>query len=82
MMSHPEACTALTRMEARLRETRHNLYELERSLRDRTEDKTIDSRLKARRYKRHMTTGPARTRKPIARSLIASLTMPRPISTG
>jgi len=55
MMSHPEACTALTRMEARLRETRHNLYELERSLRDRAEEKTIGSRPKARRYKRHMT---------------------------
>jgi hypothetical protein len=54
MMNHPEACTALTRMEARLRETRHNLYELERSLRDRAEDKTIDSRPKARRYNRRM----------------------------
>ncbi len=54
MMSHPEACTALTRMEARLRETRHNLYELERSLRDRAEEEAIRSRPKARRYNRRM----------------------------
>jgi len=54
MMNHPQACTALTRMEARLRETRHNLFELERSLRERAEDETIDSRPKARRYNRRM----------------------------
>jgi hypothetical protein len=54
MMSHPEACTALTRMEARLRETRHNLFKLERSLRDRAERETIRSRPKMRRYKRRM----------------------------
>lgn len=54
MMSHPEACTALTRMEASLRDTRHNLYELARSLRDRAETETIDSRPKARRYDRRM----------------------------
>ncbi len=54
MMSHPEACTALTRMEASLRDTRHNLYELERSLRDRAETETIDSRPKMRRYNRRM----------------------------
>ena len=53
-MSHPEACTALTRMEASLRETRHNLLELERSLRDRAEEQTIRSRPKARRYNRRM----------------------------
>jgi len=50
MMSHPEACTVLTRMEASLHHTRHNLYELERSLRDRAETETIDSRPKTRRY--------------------------------
>jgi hypothetical protein len=54
MMSHPEACTALTRMEASLRETRHNLCELERSLRDRAETETIIARPKMRRYNRHM----------------------------
>lgn len=54
MMSHPEACTALSRMEARLRETRHNLYELERSLRDRAETETISLRPKMRRYNRRM----------------------------
>jgi hypothetical protein len=54
MMSHPEACTILTRMELRLHETRHNLYELERSLRDRAETETIDSRPKMRRYNRRM----------------------------
>lgn len=54
MMSHPEACTALTRMEARLRNTRHNLFELERSLRDSAGRETIDSRPKARRYSRRM----------------------------
>jgi len=54
MMSHPEACTILTRMEVRLHETRHNLYELERSLRDRAETETIDSRPKMRRYNRRM----------------------------
>jgi len=53
-MSHPEACTALTRMEACLRETRHNLFELERSLRDRAEEETIRSRPKMRRYNRRM----------------------------
>ena len=53
-MSHPQACTALTRMEASLRDTRHNLHELERSLRDRAETKTIDSRPKMRRYNRRM----------------------------
>lgn len=54
MMSHPEACTILTRMEVRLHETRHNLYELERSLRDRAETETIDSHPKMRRYNRSM----------------------------
>lgn len=54
MMSHPEACTILTRMEARLHDTRHNLYELERSLRDRAETETTNSRPKARRYSRRM----------------------------
>jgi hypothetical protein len=41
-------------MEARLRETRHNLSELERSLRDRAEAETISSRPKLRRYNRRM----------------------------
>ncbi|MEQ1954863.1 hypothetical protein [Mesorhizobium sp. CN2-181] len=54
MMNHPEACTTLTRMEARLHETRHNLVELERSLRDRAEEKAISSRPKMRRYNRRM----------------------------
>ncbi len=54
MMSHPEACTALTRMEARLHETRHNLFELERSLRDRAEEKAISSRPKMSHYNRRM----------------------------
>lgn len=54
MMNHPQACTALTRMEARLHETRHNLFELERSLRDRAEEKAISSRPKVRRYNRRM----------------------------
>ncbi|SMH26292.1 hypothetical protein [Mesorhizobium australicum] len=54
MMSHPEACTILTRMEVRLHETRHNLCELERSLRDRAETETIDSHPKIRRYNRRM----------------------------
>lgn len=54
MMSHAEACTTLTRMEARLRETRHNLFELERSLRDRAEEEAIRSRPKAHRYNRRM----------------------------
>jgi hypothetical protein len=54
MMNHPEACTALTRMEASLRETRRNLFELERSLRDRSETETINSRPKMRRYNRRM----------------------------
>ena len=53
-MSHPQACTALTRMEASLRDTRHNLHELERSLRDRAETETIDTRPKMRRYNRRM----------------------------
>ncbi|WP_345157845.1 hypothetical protein [Aminobacter aganoensis] len=53
-MSHPEACTALTRMEARLHETRHSLYELERSLRDRAETEAIHSRPKQHRYNRRM----------------------------
>jgi hypothetical protein len=56
MMSHPEASMVLTRMEARLCETRHNLFELERSLRDRAEAATIGSRPKARRYNRRMST--------------------------
>lgn len=54
MMNHPEACTALTRMEARLYQTRHNLFELERSLRDRAEETAIGSRPKMRRYSRRM----------------------------
>ncbi|CAM5278380.1 hypothetical protein ATER59S_00359 [Aquamicrobium terrae] len=54
MMSHPEACQALTRMEARLRETQHNLFELERSLCERAETEAIHSRPKKRRYHRRM----------------------------
>lgn len=54
MMNHPEACTALTRMESRLHQTRHNLSELERSLRDRAEETAISSRPKMRRYNRRM----------------------------
>lgn len=54
MMSHHEVRQTLARMESRLRETQHNLYELERSLRDRAEDDTIRSRPKARRYNRRM----------------------------
>lgn len=54
MMSHPEACTILTRMEVRLHETRHNLCGLERSLRDRAETETIDSHPKMRRSNRRM----------------------------
>lgn len=54
MMSHHEARQTLARMEARLRETRHNLYELERSLRDRAETETIRSRPKKHRYNRRM----------------------------
>ncbi|MBN9078011.1 MAG: hypothetical protein J0H84_17525 [Rhizobiales bacterium] len=41
--------------EARLRETRHKLHELERALRDRAEGETIRSRPKARHYHRRMT---------------------------
>lgn len=55
MMSHHEVRQALARIEDRLRETRHNLYELERSLRDRAEAETIGSRPKKRRYNRRMT---------------------------
>lgn len=55
MMSHHEARQALACMEARLREARHNLYELDRSLRDRAETETIRSRPKKRRYNRRMT---------------------------
>lgn len=54
MMSHHEARQTLARMEARLRETRHNLHELERVLRDRAEAAAISSRPKARRYNRRM----------------------------
>lgn len=54
MMSHHEVRQTLARLEARLRETRHNLFELERSLRDRAEDDTVRSRPKARRYNRRM----------------------------
>ncbi len=54
MMSHPEAYTALSRIEARLRDTRPNLYELGRSLRDRAETETISSRPKMHRYNRRM----------------------------
>ena len=53
-MGHPQACTALTRMEANLRDTRHNLHKLERSLRERAETETIDCRPKLRRYNRRM----------------------------
>lgn len=41
-------------MEASLRDTRHNLHKLERSLRDRAETKTIDSRPKMRRCNRRI----------------------------
>ena len=41
MMSYHEARRVLARMEDRLRETRHNLYKLERFLRDRAEAETI-----------------------------------------
>jgi len=41
-------------MEASLRDTRHNLHELERSLRYRAETETIDCRPKKRRYNRRM----------------------------
>jgi hypothetical protein len=41
-------------MEACLRDTRHNLSELERSLRDRAEAETISARPKKRRYNRRM----------------------------
>lgn len=41
-------------MEASLRDTRHNLHELERSLRERAETETIDSRPKMCRYNRRM----------------------------
>ncbi len=54
MMSHHEARRTLVVMEARLRETRHNLYELERSLREKAETAAIESRPKARRYNRRM----------------------------
>lgn len=54
MMSHPEACTVLTRMEVRLHQTRHNLFELERTLRDRAEETAISSRPKMRRNNRRM----------------------------
>lgn len=54
MMSHPEACTVLTRMESRLHQTRHNLFELGRSLRNRAEETAIRSRPKMRRYSRRM----------------------------
>jgi chromosome segregation ATPase len=55
MMSHHEARQVLARMEARLRETRHNLFELERSMRDRAETEAIRSRPKKHRYNRRMT---------------------------
>ena len=55
MMSYHEVRRALARIEARLRETRHNLHELERVLRDRAESETIRSRPKARHYHRRMT---------------------------
>lgn len=55
MMSHHKARQALACMEARLRETRHNLHELVRSLRDRAETETIRSRPRKRRYNRRMT---------------------------
>ncbi len=54
MMSHHEARRTLSCMEARLRETRHNLYELERSLREKAEAAAIESRPKARRYNRRL----------------------------
>jgi hypothetical protein len=54
MLSHHEARQTLTRMEARLRETQHNLHELERALRDKAEEAAITSRPKARRYNRRM----------------------------
>ena len=55
MMSYHEARRGLARMEDRLRETRHNLYKLERFLRDRAEAETISSRPKKGRYNRRMT---------------------------
>lgn len=53
-MGHSEARTVLTRMESCLHQTRHNLFELERSLRDRAEETAIRSRPKMRRYGRRM----------------------------
>ena len=70
MMSHPEACTILTRMEVRLHETRHNLYELERSLRDRAERKRSTRTRKCVGTTAACATGPARTNKPICASWI------------
>lgn len=54
MMSHHEARRTLVVMEARLRQTRHNFHELERSLREKAEAAAIESRPKARRYNRRM----------------------------
>ena len=54
MMSHHEARQTLSCMETRLRETRHNLHELERSLREKAEAAAIESRPKVRRYNRRM----------------------------
>lgn len=67
-------------MEARLRETRHNLFELERALRDRAEEEAIHSRPKAHRYNRRMSNWTGKTRKPIAKSSTVSPMMPRPTS--
>src|SRR5262245_6465986 len=69
MMSHPEACTILTRTEVRLHETRHNLCELERSLRDRAETETIDSRPKMRWYNRRMCNWTGKDEKTYLRTL-------------
>jgi hypothetical protein len=82
MMSHPEAFQALTRMEARLRETRHNLSELERSLRERAEAEAIRLRPKMRRYNRRMSNWTGIDEETISASSIVSSTMLRWISKG
>jgi len=60
MLSHHEARRTLARMEARLHETRHNLYELERSLREKAETAAIESRPNAtpRRWRQRLSRQP------------------------
>ena len=55
MVSLHDARRVLARMELRLRETRHNLFELDRSMGDRARTETIRSRPKKHRYNRRMT---------------------------